>query len=113
MMSLEEWLETSPDHERPVAEKLIDLVGYLPDARIEPVQVGLFIKRSSNFAQLRTMTKWSSFTIKLGREVPRPAPDRKIQRMGSRFFHTYNLHRPEDLTETLAELLGEAYDFDE
>ena len=111
-MDLDEWLKTSPDHERPVAERLIQLVDHLPGAFLEPVQVGLFVKRNSNFAQLRTRTKWTALSIKLAREVPRPAPDLKIQRMGSRYFHTYNLRAAGDLTEFLEDLIAEAYELD-
>ncbi len=84
-MSLAEWLDTSPPHERPVAERLVELVDRLPEAWVEPVQVGLFIKRGSSFAQLRTMTQWTALSLKLTREVTRPEPSRKVSRQGSRY----------------------------
>lgn len=111
-MSLEEWLDTSPPHERPVAERLLEVVDGLPEAWAEPVQVGLFIKRNSSFAQLRTMTRWTALSLKLTREVTRPEPSRKVGRHGSRYHHVYNLHSPDDLTPDLVELLTEAYDAD-
>ncbi len=111
-MSLAEWLDTSPPHERPVAERLVELVDRLPEAWVEPVQVGLFIKRGSSFAQLRTMTQWTALSLKLTREVTRPEPSRKVSRQGSRYHHVYNLHHPNDLTPDLVELLTEAYEAD-
>ncbi len=49
----------------------------LPDAHVEPVSVGLFVKRRRTFVQLRTMTKWTALTIKLTREVCDPHPSRR------------------------------------
>ncbi|WP_370327145.1 DUF5655 domain-containing protein [Euzebya sp.] len=111
-MTLEEWLATSPPHERPVAERLIEAVAELPDAWVEPVQVGLFVKRSSTFCALRTMTRWTALSLKLPRVVTAPEPDRKVQSQGIVHHHTWNLRRPEDLTDELIGLLGESYDFD-
>lgn len=110
-MGLDEWLTTSPDHERPIALRLIELVDDLPDAIVEPVQVGLFIKRRSTFAQLRTMTRWTALTVKLARQVTDPEPSRRVQRQGSRVWHTYNLHAAHDL-DAVTDLVTEAYELD-
>lgn len=110
-LSLEEWLSSSPPHERPVADALLELVADLPDMHVEPVQVGLFLKRGSTFAQLRTMTRWVALTVKLAREVTDPEPSRKVQQQGSRFWHTYNLRTPDDLAR-VADLVVEAHHLD-
>ncbi len=111
-MKLDEWLTTSPDYERPVAQKLLELAASLPDAHVEPVSVGLFVKRRSTFAQLRTMTKWTALTVKLTREVSDPKPSRRVQRLGSRWFHTYNLTRADDLSNAIIEMIEQAYEAD-
>lgn len=48
-MTLPAYLETSPAYERPIAEAVIAHVGTLSDAVVEPVSVGLFLKRDSTF----------------------------------------------------------------
>lgn len=111
-MTMDDWLATSPAYERPVALRLIELVHPWPDAIIEPVQVGLFLKRRSTFAQLRTMTKWTALTIKLPGEVTVPQPSRRVQRLGSRWFHTYNLTDEAGLTADLESMVEEAYEAD-
>ncbi len=111
-LGLDEWIASSPAYGRPVAQALIELVECMPQARVEPVQVGLFLKRRSTFAQLRTKTKWTALTVKLPREADDPEPSRRVQRQGSRFFHTYNLSVPGALTDDLIALIAEAYELD-
>lgn len=111
-MTLSDWLNTSPAYEQPVALRLIAHAQAWPDAVIEPVQVGLFLKRRSTFAQLRTMTKWAALTIKLPVEVSIPEPSRRVQRLGNRWFHTYNLAAEAELTSDLLSMVEEAYDAD-
>lgn len=111
-MTLSDWLNTSPAYEHPLALRLIARARAWPDAVIEPVQVGLFLKRRSTFAQLRTMTKWTALTIKLPVEVSIPEPSRRVQRLGNRWFHTYNLAAEAELTSDLLSMVEEAYDAD-
>ncbi len=111
-LGLNEWLAHAPAYERPVAQALIELAESMPDARVEPVQVGLFLKRRSAFAQLRTKTNWTALTVKLTRASDGPAPSLRVQRQGSRYFHTFNLMGPGALTDDLVALIGEAYEAD-
>lgn len=111
-MPLADWLTTSPAYERPVAQRLIELVAPWPEAVVEPVQVGLFLKRQSVFAQVRTMTQWTALSIKLPVEVTFPEPSRRVQRLGNRWFHTYNLAGEDALTNDLMSMVEEAYEVD-
>ncbi len=111
-LTLDEWMASSPPYERPVAQRLIEVVSHLPDALLEPVQVGLFVKRRSTFTQLRTMTKWTALSVKLTREVTWPEPSRRVQRQVSRYYYTYNLAGADDLTADLEALIDEAYEAD-
>ncbi len=96
----------------PVARALLDVAASWPDVHVEPVSVGLFLKRHSTFAQLRTKKKWTALTVKLPGEVSDPRPSLRVQRLGSRWFHTYNLTAADDLTPELVELVEQAYDAD-
>ena len=111
-MSMATYLETSPAYERPIAEAIIAHVGTLPDAVVEPVSVGLFLKRGSTFGQMRTMTKWVSLSLKLPRVVTDPTPDRKVQEYSpGKHHHVWNLRGLADL-DPLLDLIDEAYEAD-
>lgn len=112
-MTLEEYLATAPPHEAPIARLVLAHVGTLPDAYVEPVQVGLFFKRSRTFAQLRTMTRWVALSLVLPRVVEDPQPSRKVQRTGDRHHHVFNLHVPIDVTPEICQLITEAYEADD
>ena len=110
-MTVEDYLATAPDHERPVAEALIAHALTLDDAVVEPVSVGLILKRRSTFAMARTMTRWVSLGITLPRVVTDPAPDRKVQPYASAYHHVWNLRTADDLAPLLA-FVDEAYEAD-
>lgn len=113
-MSLEEYFATAPAHEAPIAEVVLAHVRTLPEAHVEPVQVGLFFKRSRSFAQLRTMTRWVALSLILPRVVTSPEPSRKVQRIGSsQYHHVFNLHHPADVTRAVRDLITEAYEADQ
>jgi len=110
-MSVDDYLATAPDHERPVAQALIAHAATLEDAVVEPVSVGLILKRRSTFAMARTMTRWVSLGISLPRVATDPAPDRKVQQHSAAYHHVYNVRSVDDLAPLLA-LIDEAYEAD-
>ncbi len=110
-MTVDDYLATAPDHERPVAEALVAYAGGLVDAVVEPVSVGLLLKRRSTFATARTMTRWVSLGMTLPRVVTDPAPDRKVQSYAGGHHHVWNVRSVADLGPLL-ELLEEAYEAD-
>jgi hypothetical protein len=57
-MSLEEYFSTGPAHERPVFDAVMTHVDGLGPVHVEPVSVGIFLKRGRRFAELRPMQKW-------------------------------------------------------
>ena len=71
-MSLEEYFSTGPAHERPVFEAVMRHLETVGPVHVEPVSVGIFLKRSSTFAQLRPMQKWVALSFSLGRKVSHP-----------------------------------------
>ena len=52
-MSLEEYFSTGPERERPIFEAVIDHLESIGPVVVEPVSVGIFLKRSRTFAELR------------------------------------------------------------
>ena len=110
-MTVADYLATAPDHERPVAEALLAHAASLEHAVVEPVSVGLILKRRSTFVMARTMTRWVSVSIKLPRVVTDPPPDRKVQQHAGAHHHVWNVRTADDLTALLP-LVDEAYEAD-
>ena len=107
-MTLDDYLATAPDHERPVAEALIAHAATLPEAVVEPVSVGLLVKRRSTFVTARTRTRWVSVSLKLPRVVTDPTPDRKVQQHAGAHHHVWNVRTADELRPRLS-LVDEAY----
>jgi hypothetical protein len=108
-MELEEYLASGPPHERPIVEAVLAL---LDDAvgpvHVEPVSVGVFLKRSRTFAELRPMVRWESLSFSVTRRIE----DARItRRMGNppRLYHVVRLWSPDDVDEQVRDWLVEAY----
>ena len=110
-MALEEYFSTGPPHERPVCEAVIAYLESLGPIHVEPVSVGIFVKKAGSFVELRPMTKWVAMSFPL----PRRVVDRRIARKpydaGRRLYHVVNLRTPDDLDDQVREWLAESYDF--
>lgn len=108
-MTLEEYFSTGPERERPIYEAVkahLDTVGPLV---VEPVSVGIFLKKPERVAQLRPATKWVDLTFSLSRAVQHPRIVRKPVAYSGRWFHSVRLTGPEDLDAEILGWLTEAY----
>jgi hypothetical protein len=108
-MTIEEYFSTGPPYERPIFEAVMAALADVGPVHVEPVSVGIFLKRGANFAQLRPMTKWVAMSFSLRREVRHPLIVRKVVPYSGKYFHVANLTGPDDLDDRLVELLTEAY----
>ena len=109
-MTLEEYFSTGPPFERPIFDAVwrgLDGVGPI---HVEPVSVGIFLKRATSFAQLRPMTRWVAVSFSLGRSVRSPRIARKVIPHGSRYHHVVNVRDPAEVDDELLGWLEEAYD---
>ena len=97
--------------ERPVFDAVIDVVAHIGAVLIEPVSVGIFIKRpdGSRYLQLRPMKRWVALSFSLDRKLTHPKVSRKPVDYAGRWFHVLNVDGPAAIDETVAEWLGEAY----
>ena len=111
-LSLEEYFATGPPHERPVFDAVSAHLGRLGDVYVEPVSVGIFFKVRTTFAQLRPMTRWVALMVALPRKISDPRMARKPIEAGDRWFHTINLHGPDDVDHVVESWLTEAYEFE-
>lgn len=108
-MSLEEYFSTGPEHERPIFEAVMAHVATLGQVHVEPVSVGIFLKRAQTFAQLRPRDRWVALSFSLPRRVAHDRIVRKVIEYSGRYFHVANLRGPEDIDDRLRGWLTEAY----
>jgi hypothetical protein len=108
-MTLEEYFETGPEHERPICEAVLAFVESLGPVHVEPVSVGIFLKRATTFAQLRPMTKWVALSFVLPRKLDHPRLARKVYSSQSSHYHVVNLRSPADVDDEVRTWLTEAY----
>jgi hypothetical protein len=108
-MSVEEYFSTGPAHERPIFEAVMAHVRTLGAVHVEPVSVGIFLKRAQTFAQLRPKDRWVALSFSLPRIVRHERIIRKVAEYHGRYYHVANLRGPEDFDERLREWLTEAY----
>lgn len=111
---VDEYFETGPAFERPIFEVIRNHLRTLDkDVYFEPVSVGIFFKRRSTFAQLRTMTKWVAVCFNLPRAVESSRLSRKVVAHGGKFYHVVNVRSVDDVDDELRDWLAEAWEIDE
>ena len=108
-LTLEEYFSTGPAHERPVFDAVMEHLETVGPVHVEPVSVGIFLKRSRTFAELRPMQHWVALWFMLSHPVRHRTITRKVRAYGGRYVHVANLARPADLDEILLGYLTEAY----
>ena len=108
-MTLEEYFSTGPAREKPIFEAVMAHVSTLGPVHVEPVAVGIFLKRASTFAELRPMSKWEALSFTLPRPARHPAIRRQVIEYHGKYYHVANVGSPDDLDDALLGLLTEAY----
>jgi len=108
-MSLDEYFTTGPPFERPVFEAVLAHLETLGPVHVEPVSVGIFIKKDGSFLELRPMQKWVALSFPLDRVVEHPRIARKPIVTPTRTFHYVNLRNAEDVDDVVKDWLTEAY----
>ena len=108
-MSIEEYFSTGPTHERPIYEAVIASLSAVGPVHVEPVSVGIFLKRARSFAQLRPMERWVAMSFSLRRRVHHPLITRKVIPYHGRFHHVANVRSADQLDDELLGWLAEAY----
>lgn len=108
-MSVEEYFSTGPAHERPVFDAVMAHLDGVGPVHVEPVSVGIFLKRARTFAELRPMQQWVALSFSLPRRVQHPRIARKAIAQGARWYHVANLRGPGDLDDDIRRWLTEAY----
>ena len=109
-MPLEEYFATGPDFERPVFDVVLAHLEAIGPVHVEPVSVGIFLKRVGTIAELRPLRRWVALSFTLQRVVRHPLIVRQpILNHGGHFFHVVNVSSPDQLDDALRGWLTEAY----
>ena len=108
-MSLEEYFSTGPAHERPIFEAVMAHLETVGPVHVEPVSVGIFLKRAQTFAQLRPKDRWVALSFSLAHKVDHERITRKVVDYHGRSHHVANLRHPADFDDRLRGWLTEAY----
>lgn len=108
-MALDEYFSTGPERERPIYEAVMAHLSSLGPVIVEPVSVGIFLKRPGQIAQLRPATRWVDLCFSVARPVRHPQIVRKPVPHGRLWYHAARLAGPEDLDDELRDCLTEAY----
>jgi len=108
-MTVEEYFATGPERERPIFDAVMNHLETVGPVHVEPVSVGIFLKRARSFAQLRPMQRWVALSFSLPRTVRHRLITRKPIPHGGRYYHVVNLSVPEDVDDDIRSWLTEAY----
>jgi hypothetical protein len=108
-MTLEDYFSTGPPHERPVFDEVMRHLATVGPVHVEPVSVGIFLKRARTFAELRPMQHWVALSFSLSRRVQHRSIVRKPIAGRGRHHHVANVRGPEDVDDDLRGWLTEAY----
>jgi hypothetical protein len=108
-MSLQEYFSTGPERERPIFDAVMAHLDTVGPVHVEPVSVGIFLKRAQTFAQLRPMRDWEALSFSLPRAVRHPLIKRKVVEYHGRYYHVVNVRAAADLDEQIFDWLTEAY----
>jgi hypothetical protein len=108
-MSVDEYFATGPAHERPVFDAVMAGLADVGPIHVEPVSVGIFLKRSRTFAELRPMTRWVAVSFALERTITSTRIARKVIDTGRTKYHVVNVRTPDEVDDELLQWLTEAY----
>lgn len=108
-VSLDEYFSTGPARERPIFDAVMAHLDTVGEVHVEPVSVGIFLKRSRTFAELRPKTNWVALSFSLRRKVTHPLIKRKVMEYHGRYYHIANIADPDDIDDDIRDWLTEAY----
>ncbi|MGH9243207.1 MAG: DUF5655 domain-containing protein [Acidimicrobiales bacterium] len=108
-MSLDEYFSTGPARERPIFDAVMAHLESIGPVHVEPVSVGILLKRARGFAELRPMVNWVALYFALSRVVDHPRIARRIRGSGTRTFHVVNLRDPNHVDDLVRDWLTESY----
>ncbi len=108
-MSCDEWFDDQPDHWRPMADAVIDHLVDLGDVVIDPVDVGLLVKKRRTFVELRPVRADLRLSMIHSHEIRDPRITRGQRLSGSRWVHFVDLAGVDDTDDQILGWLTESH----
>ena len=108
-ISVDAYFANRPSFQRAAYDRVIKHLSTLGPLNVEAVSVGVLIKRSGTFAELRPKRDKLSLSVLLSRRIDDERIQKIIQTSAHRWAHFIDLSRAEDVDEEVRKLLTEAY----
>jgi Domain of unknown function (DUF5655) len=108
-MTLDEYFSTGPERERPIYEAVVTHLRSLGEVHVEPVSVGIFIKRERSFVELRPKVRWVAMSFPMPRRLEHPRIARYMSGSGATTYHVINLHDASEVDDEVRDLLTQAW----
>jgi hypothetical protein len=108
-ISLDEYFSTGPERERPIFDAVLGHLDGVGPVHVEPVSVGIFLKRAQCFAQLRPMQRWEALWLRLPRKVTDRRITRTLSESGASNWYVVRAYGPDDVDDVVRDWLTEAY----
>jgi hypothetical protein len=106
---LDEYLSRQPAAHAPIYRAALARLAALGDIDVDPVGVGIMVKRTRTFCELRPKRSGVELAFKLSRSFADPRIRRTIHYSTHRVAYFVLLESPADVDDTLGGWLAEAY----
>ena len=108
-MSLDDYFATADERERPIFDAVLAHLDSLGDVHVEPVAVGIFLKRDRSFVELRPMRKWVALSFPMARRIESARIARKPVVAGSHWYYVVNLQSSAEVDDEVRDWLTEGW----
>ena len=108
-MAVDEWFADRVPWERDAFDLIVDHLDRLGPVVIEAVQVGVLLKRSRTFAEVRPRRDGLVLSVLLSRRITDPRITRVIGTSAGRAAHFIPLSAPGDVDDRVLDWLSESY----
>ncbi|MEX2081674.1 MAG: DUF5655 domain-containing protein [Dehalococcoidia bacterium] len=108
-MTVDQYYAARPAYERAVFEAVREHLESLGPFHVEPVGVGILVKRGRTIIELRPKQRWVSVSFVLNRRVDHPRITRTSRGSGSWCYHAVRAHSADDIDDQVRQWLTESY----
>ena len=108
-LTLDQYLERQPKEQRGTYRAVLELLSSFGPVDIDPVDVGIMVKRRSTFCELRPKRGHVELSFKLSRPLAHPRIARHVRPSSHREVYFVHLRSRADVDATLKGWLAESY----
>ncbi len=108
-LTVADYLKTQPKERHSTYRAVLRVLKAFPDVDIDPVKVGIMIKRARTFCELRPRRNAVGLSFKVSRPLGHPRIHKQIQTSANRIAYFVDLKSPEEVDEQIQEWIAESY----